>query len=249
MPSSEPPPGHRTVSLIGCGRAGGAVALALHRAGWPLLGVWSRTSASARRLSRLTGAPGPRGPGGIVLVAVPDDAISSVAESLEGLDNTLVVHLSGSTSVDALRPLPRRASLHPLQTLPDAVRGADALPGAAVAVTARTDADRRILRALARAWGGRPFDLPDADKPRYHAAAVFASNYLVASLYAAERLLDGVALPKGALLPLAQASVANASSRGARSAITGPAARGDVRTMRRHLRAIQDPALRSAYRA
>src|SRR5438270_462679 len=105
----------------------------------------------------------------IVIVAVPDDAIADTAEQLAAgvRVRAVVVHTSGATTVDALAPAKqagaRTASMHPLQSIPDAIHGADALRGAAVAVTCAPE-DRLDLFRIARAWGGRPFRLPDGAK-------------------------------------------------------------------------------------
>jgi predicted short-subunit dehydrogenase-like oxidoreductase (DUF2520 family) len=240
------------VSLVGCGRAGGAIGLALSRSGYEIAAAWSRTRGGRQRAHRLLNVPilshaaEVAGLGDVVIVAVPDNAIADVgAEIASGIrSGALAIHTSGGVSVDALSAVRdaggRTGSAHPLQTFPDAARGAEALRGAAVAVTCDTS-DVPVIYRLARAWGGRPFMLADKAKTVYHAAAVYASNYLVTSVWAALELLQdvGVGNARLALTPLVQASIANVLSMPPDKAITGPVARGDADTVRRHLDALR----------
>jgi predicted short-subunit dehydrogenase-like oxidoreductase (DUF2520 family) len=192
-----------------------------------------------------------------VLVTVPDEAIAETAQAIAGgvRPRTLVVHTSGGTSVaklDAVRAAGGRpASMHPLQTIPDAGHGAEAIRGAAVAVTCAPE-DRLELFRMARAWGGRPFLLPDEAKPRYHAAAVFASNFVVSSVWAATSLLREIGLrdTTSALAPLVRGTVENVVARGPEKALTGPVVRGDAATIRRHVKELEgaEPEVADAYK-
>ena len=105
--------------------------------------------------------------------------------------------------------------------------------------------------SLGRDLGGRPFRLPDAQRPLYHAAAVFASNYLVAVSGAADVLFSRAGVPEAlaAMRPLQEATLANVHRLGPRAALTGPAVRGDARTIDRNLSAIAatDPELLAPY--
>jgi predicted short-subunit dehydrogenase-like oxidoreductase (DUF2520 family) len=240
-----------TVSIVGCGRAGGSIGLALARNGYEVTAVWSRSRAGRQRAQRLLDVPvlaeiaEVAGAADVVLVSVPDDAIHDVADQVgRGIrTGKVAVHTSGGVSIEALAPVraagARPASVHPLQTLPDPTRGAEALRGAAVAVTSEPT-DRALLFRLARSWGGRPFALADNGKSLYHAAAVMASNYLVTSVWAATRLLEKLAVPgaRHLIAPLAQASIDNATTMPAAKAITGPVARGDIGTVQRHIEAL-----------
>lgn len=218
------------ISIVGLGRVGGSIAAALKREGYTI-------TAS----------------GDVTIVAVPDEAIPSVASQIaSSCAGRLVVHTSGGTSVQALAPVRdaggRIGSMHPLQTIPRP--DPDALRGAAVAITC-DDADRPLLEQIARDWGGRPFALADEAKPRYHAAAVFASNYVVTCIWAACALLESAGVRDGAslLAPLAETSWRNAVALGPAAALTGPVVRGDMDTVRRHEQALGDGPMREAYSA
>ncbi|MEX2394653.1 MAG: DUF2520 domain-containing protein [Actinomycetota bacterium] len=253
-----------TVSIVGAGRVGGAIGVALSKAGYEVTAAWSRSRAGRQRVHRFLDVPvlDPAecaAAAEVTFVAVPDDAIAEIAEQLApGIhERSFVVHTSGGTSITALdaakRAGARTGSLHPLQTIPDPARGVEALEGAAVAVTAHEPADVNALMRLARAWGGKPFILDDESKGVYHAAAVFASNYVTSSLWAASTLLTraGIRNPGPLLGPLVRASIENVLAHGGRKAITGPVARGDKETVKRHIAALKeiDPAITNGYKA
>jgi len=169
-----------TVRVIGTGRAGSAIAARLSERG---------LTVSAGRE--------PAADADLVLLAVPDAAISDVAQRLP--IGPWVAHVSGATSLHALDPHVRRFSVHPLQTL-TRERGPEQLDGAWAAVTAETDEARDAARWLAGILGLHAFDLADADKPLYHAGAAMASNFLVTLHAAAARLLEESHAPPEALL-------------------------------------------------
>lgn len=208
--------------IVGRGRAGSALSLALEQAGWAtsLCGRGDDLAAAARHTD-------------VLVLAVPDDAIAEVARLIEPHGPTLVVHLSGAIDLEALRPHGRRAGLHPLTSLPDAERGAAALRGGWFGV----EGDDGVLDVVA-ALQGRPVWIKSGDRARYHAAAVIASNHLVALMGQVERLAAGLDVPAEAFLALAGGSLDNVAQLGSARALTGPVSRGDWDTVRRHLAAI-----------
>jgi len=188
-----------------------------------------------------------------VILSVTDDAVAEVCAVLaEGGGfgpGQFVVHVSGSLGLDALLPAERAGaevlSIHPLQAFPDVDEAIARLPGSYIAVTARSEPTALVGEGLARDLGGRPFRLADEAKPLYHAGAVFASNYLVACLAIAERLLRLAGVtedPSDLLRPLSEAVLDTTLRRGPGQALTGPAARGDVDTVARHLAALSERA-------
>jgi predicted short-subunit dehydrogenase-like oxidoreductase (DUF2520 family) len=193
----------------------------------------------------------------LVVLAVPDDALSSVATVLaDRLEpGAWVLHLSGARGLDVLADAERAGAgvlaLHPLQTFADVAGAIDALTGAAIAVTARTDEGFALGDRLAADLGGRPFRLADEHRAVYHAAAVFASNYLVAVSGAAVELFEAAAVPdaRSAMRPLQAATLDNVHRLGPHDALTGPAVRGDAGTIDRNLAAVSGaaPALVPAY--
>jgi predicted short-subunit dehydrogenase-like oxidoreductase (DUF2520 family) len=218
------------VRILGGGGAGGSLAAALGRIGW-VSEVVGRDGDGARAAHGVD----------LLVLAVPDDAIAALAEAVEPVPSTVVAHLAGSLGLDVLKPHARRAAIHPLVALPNADVGAERLLGGAWFAVAG-DA---IVSELVAALGGRSFTVEDRDRAAYHAAAVVASNHLVA-------LLDQVAsvaplgVPFDAYLDLVRSTVENVAALGPVAALTGPAARGDTATIERHLAAL-DPEERALY--
>lgn len=220
----------RAVRIIGPGRAGQAMAHALEEAGWDLAPLLGRASSVARAASGVD----------LVIIATPDAAVPEVAAAIDP-GPAVVAHLSGSLGLDVLDPHERRCSIHPLAALPNADIGARRLRGAWFAV-----AGAHIGREVADALGGRWFEVDDAHRAAYHAAACIASNHLVALLGQAERIAASASVPFEALLDLVRATVDNVAELGPAEALTGPVARGDWATVRRHLAALA-PDERPAY--
>ncbi len=253
-----------TVGIIGPGRAGVGLALALALAGHEVLLYGRRKKAVPEPLT-LTVGPADSPPpawiarAGVVILAVRDDAIRFLAESLARTGavrpDQVVLHLSGAQGQEALAPLlPSRAalgSLHPLQTIAAAERAPERLKGAWAAVEGMPRAVQ-VAEGLAQALGLRPFRIPSEAKPIYHAGAVFASNYFVVVEAVAQRLLRLAGLSDAeawqALRPLVAGTLDNLTGQGPLAALTGPVARGDTATLRRHIeRLSRDDAL--LYRA
>jgi len=253
------------VGIIGPGRAGVGLALALARAGYTVRLHGRRKKAVPKPLELTVGpadvAPPPAwlSQAGVVILAGRDDAIPPLADALARGGGVrpehVVLHLSGVQGQEALGSLvPSRAalgSLHPLQTIADPERAPERLKGAWAAVEGMpraVDAAERLARAL----GMRPFRLTGKTKAIYHAGAVFASNYFVVVEAVAQRLLRHAGLSEveawQALRPLVEGTLENLLHEQPKDALTGPVARGDDATIRRHLASLtKDDAL--LYRA
>jgi len=245
------------IAVVGAGRVGTAVAVLLARRGHEVVAVSGRSETEARVRSWLPGVPFVPAPeaaalGEVVFLAVPDDALGTIVSVL-GAAGTVAsgawaVHLSGAAGLDVLTPLTRggarRLAIHPLQTFPRVEAAIEALPGCRIAVTADDEEGVEVGERLARDVGGVPFRLRDERRALYHAAAVFASNYLVATSAVAERLfaIAGVPDPLGAMAPLQEATLTNVTKLGPEAALTGPAVRGDATTVERNLSALADDA-------
>src|SRR4051812_38296055 len=246
-----------SLALVGPGRAGTTLAVALAARGWTTVAVAGRRidAPSTRAAAERLGAPAVETAragrdADLVLVATPDRAIADTAlELAAGLrPGALVVHLSGACPLEELdklqgeRPDVETGALHPLQSLPSVDLGVARLPGSWCAVDGPPAVER-----LALSLGMRPFRLPAGRRAGYHAAATIASNHLVALLGQAVRVAEAAGVPPEALLPLVRASVDNVEALGARDALTGPVARGDADTVARHLDALSADE-RVAYR-
>ena len=153
-------------------------------------------------------------------------------------------------------PGPRRVvcDIPSLQTFPDPLAGVEALPGAVFGACGRGLAAQWCVK-LASALGGTTLQVSEERLPLYHAAAVVASNYAVGLVHAASSLMElagiGHLEAREAMRPLIEASVRNALTMETEQALTGPLARGDASTVRRHLDAMRDHSgpLAEYYRA
>jgi predicted short-subunit dehydrogenase-like oxidoreductase (DUF2520 family) len=177
----------------------------------------------------------------LLVIATPDAAIEAVARAVTPSDDAVVAHLAGSLGTAVLAPHPRRAAVHPLVSL---TRGSGSqLKGAWFAVSG----DPLAWRVVS-AMGGRPIAVADDARTSYHAAAVVASNHLVALLGQVERVAALADVPLEAYLDLVRGTVDNVAALGPAAALTGPVARGDWETVARHLAALPGDE-RAAYRA
>jgi predicted short-subunit dehydrogenase-like oxidoreductase (DUF2520 family) len=188
---------------------------------------------------------------GIVFLAVPDDHVAETAARIAQMKPDLrlsFVHLSGALGLDALRSLRGHAvgSFHPLQSFPFP-REPAAFHGITVAVDATSAALIRRLRTLARELGAKPHYVSDQDRTAYHAAAVYASNFVDVVIAEAVGLLEKIGWTEEAsleaLLPLVEGALANIRSKGPVRALTGPIRRGDADIISRHLAVVDDPDL------
>lgn len=229
------------IALYGPGRAGGSLILAASRAGHTIVSIDGRSASAVDELRTMVGTED--GEADVLVIAVADDAIPSVVAGFnpESLPPR-VVHLSGAVSVDVLAPLAGTdvaiGCFHPLQTLPTATVGADRLPGSFAAITG-DDEVVAFLERFAESIGCSTIRIEDADKPLYHAAAAAAANFTMTSLGIASELFEELGVTPHALRPLVDAIVANAFEFGARSAITGPIARGDIETVASQVAAVR----------
>jgi predicted short-subunit dehydrogenase-like oxidoreductase (DUF2520 family) len=182
----------------------------------------------------------------VLVLAVPDDALHRVANEIARSGPApracVALHLSGALSTDVLEPLHAVGytigSLHPLQTVADPWSGAGRLRGCAYAIAGEPvalTAARRLVNAL----GGRALVIPPTLRPLYHAAAVFASNYVLAAAAVVARTLAEAGIEEhdavAAALPLMRGTIDNVDQLGFGAALTGPVARGDIDTIRLHL--------------
>ena len=254
-----------SIGIIGSGRVAGALADALLKSGRPFDSVASRTMEGAEALtSKLpfvaaVGIEELVASSDVVFLAVPDDALKELAAGLSWRSEQAVVHLSGGRGLEVLAAVTEAGGLagcvHPLQTFPGGEEPAQArrcFEGIACGIEAPAPLDA-LLEAIVDDLGARSFRLEGVDRAAYHAAAVFVSNDVVAAMAAATRAWALAGLPadeaRGALSPLLQAASAAIAERPLPEALTGPVARGDLETVRRHLASLEaEPALAALYR-
>ena len=267
QPSKKPRP---TIAIIGAGRLGQALAIALRSSGYQLLAMVARSRQKAEKTVALLagdGKPEPRAlaanqlselpPTDLILIATPDDAIAGTAERLskvwQGAGLRTALHTSGALSAEALAPLAQRdfqtGSIHPLVSISEPVSGAKALRGAFYCLEGTRKA-KTMAAALVGDLGGRSFTINPESKALYHAAAVMASPHLTALFDLATEMLAACGLKpsqaQDVLTPLLASTVNNLKVSSSRKALTGTFARGDVATVRKHLQALEGNDLAEA---
>jgi predicted short-subunit dehydrogenase-like oxidoreductase (DUF2520 family) len=257
----------RTVSIVGPGRLGSALAVHLARAGWEIrfLVVRSRKRLSretvplARRLKAKIVALGELPlDSDLVWITVPDDAIATVAAKLAATQKwrgRTVFHSSGALTSDVLSPLrakgARVASVHPGMTfvrksMPTLKGVPFAMEGDAAAV--------RLAKKIVTDVGGRAFKIRAENKVLYHAFDTFASPMVIALMTALEQVGKAAGIRPDDLRtmsgPLLRQTLENYLQHGPAAAFSGPLVRGDVATVRTHLTALgRVPEARDAYLA
>lgn len=218
MTSTTCPGDNRPVRLaiVGGGRMGAALARVLGDAGGPFGRGFDGAGYDA------------------VLLAVPDAAIGAAADAVA--PGPLVGHCSGAIGLDVLAAH-RAFALHPLMTVTHATAS---FAGAGAAIAGSTADALAFARELAERLGMRPFEVADADRGAYHAAASIAANFLVTLEDAAESLLATTGVDRAALVPLVRAALDNWAAVGGPAAITGPIVRGDDVTVARQRAAVAE---------
>ena len=243
-------------SIIGPGRIGGAIAIAISRAGGDVADIFYRSQRpSDEFLSHISGEPdvvhfneAVEPAGDVILITTADQDIDSAAGTLAKNigGSPVVLHTSGSLSSDVLACLRGAGcavgSMHPLISISDPVGGAESFRGAFFCI----EGDAAAIKAaehIADLLGGRPFTIDTRMKPLYHAAAVMACGHLTALVDASVEMLCKAGFDpadaRAMLLPLIKSTVANIEEKGAAEALTGSFARGDRAAVERHVAAIE----------
>ena len=252
------------LGFIGAGTVGTALAKTLSDRGYPVVAVFSRTPPSAERLAQAAGgcravesAQAVAAAAELVFVTTPDDAVGPVVAGIEWRPGQSVVHCSGADSVDTLEPARRAGAnvgaFHPLQTFASVEQAISNIAGSTFALEAEEPLLSR-LKEMAATLDGHAIELGAGAKVLYHAAAVIACNYLVTLVKLATDLWQTFDVAPDdatkALLPLLRGTIANIDRVGIPQCLTGPIARGDTGTVRKHLDAMEKaaPALLPTYR-
>ncbi|HEV7799104.1 MAG TPA: Rossmann-like and DUF2520 domain-containing protein [Pyrinomonadaceae bacterium] len=255
MPKPTPKP---TVSIIGAGRLGQALAIALQSSGYSILALVARRRQKAEKAAALLAKTKPRPLAlaanqltelpetDLIIISTPDDAIEETARRLasfhRGNRRRTVLHASGALSSEVLAPLAKvkfqTGSMHPLVSTSDPISGAAALRGAYYCLEGTRKA-RLVAASIIDDLGGSSFEIKPENKALYHAAAVMASPHLVALFDLAVEMLASCGLERAkaqkVLLPLLESTVNNLKTSSPHKALTGTFARGDIATVRKHL--------------
>jgi predicted short-subunit dehydrogenase-like oxidoreductase (DUF2520 family) len=252
------------LGFIGAGTVGTALAVLLSKKGYQVTGVSSRSRTSAENLAKavtgcrtLNNNQDVADTADLVFITTPDDTIARVVSQVKWRHGQSVVHCSGADSTEILEPASKSGAVaggfHPLQTFAGVKQAMENIPGSTFAVEAGEPL-LSTLKDMANALGGHWIELKASDKVAYHTAAVFACNYLVTLVKLATDLWQTFSIPPDqatrALLPLIRGTLHNIDTIGIPQCLTGPIARGDTGTIRKHLETLREksPALLSTYK-
>ena len=256
-----------SLSIVGAGRLGRALGKRLHRLGWRINAVVTRSANTSRRAVRFIGAGNPAASltreiieADVILLTVPDGALASVARALAQLDarkwrGKVILHTSGALDRKVLRPLAQRGastgSLHPMQTFSG--RSDPKLDGVIFGVEGESRA-RKAAAEIARSLGGIPVAVDGNKKISYHTAAVLVAGLGLALIEGATQVLLSIGFTRRkalqALLPLMREMLRNFEQHGPHAAWTGPISRADYGTIALHAASLrsQPAELQEAYR-
>jgi predicted short-subunit dehydrogenase-like oxidoreductase (DUF2520 family) len=252
------------LGFIGAGTVATSLGCALHGKGYHVAAVASRTFASAEKLAEFIPACQPFREkqqvvdiADIIFITTPDDVIEQVASEIAWETGKSAVHCSGADSSAILkRVVSKSASVgvfHPLQTFAGMEQAKNSLAG----ITFSVEAEEPLLaqlKGMAKALGGRSMVLKPEDRVLYHASAVMVSNYLVTLVKMSTDLWADFGLSREdaikALAPLIKGTIHNIETVGLPGCLTGPIARGDTGTLKKHLSALgkNHSDITSAYR-
>ncbi|WP_374194456.1 Rossmann-like and DUF2520 domain-containing protein [Amycolatopsis sp. MtRt-6] len=261
-------PARLAVGVVSAGRVGSVLGAALARAGHTVVAASGLSASSLARAERLLPDVPLLPPdetvrrADLVLLALPDDALEGMVRGLVATESLrpgqIVVHTSGAHGIDVLAPAAEAGALplalHPVMTFTGREEDLERLAACSIGVTAAEDDEAawHVGEALAVEMGAEPVRIPDSARALYHAALAHGANHLMTLVADCADLLRqaGIEQSERLVAPLLSAALDNVLRHGDR-ALTGPVARGDLGTVRKHLAVLVDraPDVAPAYRA
>ena len=247
----------RDVCIIGVGNLGGALAIAISKAGFRVTQLVVRNDKIARkvkrtflretRISRIESLD--RITASLIFISVDDPEIEKAAASIApwvGTDQ-IIFHTSGSLPSSALSQLKSSGatigSMHPLVSISDPFCVAEQFRGKHFCIEGDAEAVK-VGNKIARSLGGKPFTVETESKALYHAAAVTAAGHMTALFESAVKMMElsglGSARAKTILLPLAQSAISNLERDAPEKALTGTFSRLDIQAFQRHIASFSD---------
>lgn len=253
--------------VIGAGRVGTTVSYTLAEKDLPNIKLKAISSRSTESLKRAKKILGSKAAGVIftrenskavslancILICTPDDVINSVCSDIfkdksKDFKNYYAIHFSGSKSLEVLNSARAAgaeiASIHPLKSFASIEEAIKSLPGTIFGVTYSSTESKKMAEFLVKSLGGEIIEVENNKKPLYHAAACVASNYLVTLINYAVLIHKKMGIKpedslKG-LMGLVEGTVSNIKKMGTEKSLTGPIARGDVGTIKEHVKSFNE---------
>jgi predicted short-subunit dehydrogenase-like oxidoreductase (DUF2520 family) len=235
-------PRQTKIVFIGAGNVATCLAKALSKKA-EIIQVYSKTKASAQKLGNILGCSFTRdlkkinSDADAYIVAVKDDAIENVVSHLQ-LKDKLVVHTSGSVGIESLR----KASINygvmwPLQTFSKNSVLQKNIP---FCIEASSKKALKLIEELVKTMGGKAYSISSKQRAKLHLAAVFANNFTNHMFVAAYAILKDSNIPFDVLLPLIHETINKFDKGNPLASQTGPAARGDKKTIKKHKKLLEN---------
>ena len=252
------------IAIIGAGRVSYSLVNALVKSGFKVSLIISKSLSSAKNLAtkfRIKNYSSDLNylsyDVKIFFLAVPDSQIPSVAQKITKLSldykNSIFIHLSGAEDISLLNTLKKKGaytgSFHIMQTFPE--RRINNLQDSYAAIETNSKKAGNFLFTLGKKLSLHPFKISSEKKIYYHLAGVYSSNFLVANQFYAEKLFsktNSSAIYKKIFMPITEMTLKNIKAKGILNAVSGPVERGDVETVKRHLKVLRlDKTLKKNY--
>jgi predicted short-subunit dehydrogenase-like oxidoreductase (DUF2520 family) len=253
------------IGIIGAGKVGTSLAAVLKEKGFHITGVSDALMTSLETAKTYLGADILYTQNNMDVVDVSDviaittqdrviqDIVREIDTKAVRLDGKLFFHTSGADPSSVLAPLDKKGaflgSLHPLQTFPDIDSAIEVLPETCIFIEGHAEAVPQ-LEKIGAAIGARVYVIDGKNKALYHLSAVFVCNLLSALLYSGKGLMDKINVDFEPFLPIIRATLRNIENKGPLASLTGPIVRGDAKTVKAHLGAIENMDLhKEVYKA
>jgi predicted short-subunit dehydrogenase-like oxidoreductase (DUF2520 family) len=239
-------------AVVGVGRVGLSFAHLLSKEGIELLCIYDIDNFAAERAAEITGALNINDwqqfkktskKADLIIITTPDDLIEETAEKLEAAEDQYLMHMSGLLGADILpKNIKGAFSIHPLCSVSSFSEGTELLADALFTLEGSTDS-LDFAKKLAEKLKVEYITIQAEFKPLYHAAAVLASNYLLTLINESFALLESAGLNsdqlRKAVIELSRGTLNNIEELGIEKALTGPIARSDLKTIKKHQQSIK----------
>lgn len=241
------------IVIIGSGNLATNISFALKNAGIVPCQVFSKTLEHAKELADKFGCQFTDKTEDVItdadvfLIAVKDDAIEGVVESLaKGREEAVFLHTAGSVSIDVIKKYTNNAGvLYPMQSFTKGIAvNFKEIPCFIEAVNQYT---KDVVTRIANSVSDRVVEINSDQRKKMHLAAVFASNLTNHCYRLAERITEAEHLDFSLFGPLIMETAKKATHISPRLAQTGPMVRNDQEVMKRQMELIDSPLTKEIY--
>lgn len=239
-----------TINIIGSGRVAGKLIAAFLEMGLEICGIFSRNRSTGQALANshnieFFNSTETLPTVDLTVIAVNDDQIANVSD-INKDETALVVHTSGSVPLNSLHFSGSKGVFYPLQTFTSSAKSNwKEIP---ICIEAESELDLKRLENLAKKLSDRVFIVNSEQRKSLHLAAVFANNFVNHLFTVSEEILRKSGIDRDIILPLILETATKVQKGPAINLQTGPAVRGDMKTIQNHRELLKDhPAFAEIY--